>query len=66
VKAGTGKRTLTGKGKQHIRTETKPIVTRVSLFENWARASDEWVDEAVNKKRAAVTAWQKSYQAEWA
>jgi hypothetical protein len=66
VKARTGKRTLTAKGKQHIRIETKPIVTRGSLFKNRARASDEWVDEAVNKKRAAVTAWQESYQAEWA
>ena len=64
--AGTGKRTLTREEKQHIRAETKQIVMRVSLFENCARASDECVDEAVNKKRAAVTARQKSDQAEWA
>lgn len=62
MKAGAGKRILTEKEKEHIRTETKPIVTRASLFENWARASREWVDEAVNKKLAAATAWQKSYQ----
>jgi len=55
---------LTGKEKEHIRTETKPIVTRASRFDNWARASREWVDEAVNKKQAAATAWQKSDQAE--
>jgi len=64
VKAGAGTRILTEKEKEHIRTKTKPIVTRASLFENWARASREGVDEAVNKKLAAATAWQKSYKAE--
>jgi len=66
VQVGAGKSILTGKEKQHIRSETKPIVTRASFFKNWARASREGVDEAVNKKLAAATARQKSYQAEWA
>jgi len=63
VPAGAGKSILTGKEKQHIRTETKPIVTRASFFKNCARASDECVDEAVNKKLAAATAWPKGCQA---
>jgi hypothetical protein len=64
VKAQAGKGILTRKEKEHIRTETKPIVIRASLFENWARASREGVDEAVNKRLPAATAWQRSYQAE--
>jgi len=63
VQEGAGKSILTGKEKQHIRTETKPIVTRASFFKNCARASDECVDEAVNKKLAAATAWPKGCQA---
>jgi len=60
VQAGAGKSILTGKEKQHIRTETKPIVTCASVFENRARASREGVDEAVNKKLAAATAWPRA------
>lgn len=64
VEAEAGTRMLTGKRKQHIRAKTKLIVTNASLFENWARASCAWVQEAPDKKRATATAWRKSYQTE--
>ena len=60
----SGKMELTKEEKEHIRAETKQIVTCAVFCENGNGASRQRVDRAVIERQTVVKNWQRSCQAE--